>query len=94
MARTHNCHPVCVCLCVLSVEELRNQGVQDVFVLCTRGELSKYRVPSLLEVYQQKGLSVHHTPFPDGEAPPLEQCGRILDELQRSLQANRRTLVQ
>ncbi|XP_077416752.1 cyclin-dependent kinase inhibitor 3 isoform X2 [Vanacampus margaritifer] len=75
------------------VEELRNQGVQDVFVLCTRGELSKYRVPSLLEVYQQKGVSVHHMPFPDGEAPHLEQCGHILDELQRSLDANRRTVV-
>ncbi|XP_049596912.1 cyclin-dependent kinase inhibitor 3 [Syngnathus scovelli] len=75
------------------VEELHNQGVQDVFVLCTRGELSKYRVPSLLEVYQQKGLSVHHMPFPDGEAPQLEQCGHILDELQRSLEANRRTLI-
>ncbi|XP_061651071.1 cyclin-dependent kinase inhibitor 3 isoform X2 [Phyllopteryx taeniolatus] len=75
------------------VEELHNQGVQDVFVLCTRGELSKYRVPSLLEVYQQKGLCVHHMPFPDGEAPQLEQCAHILDELQRSLEANRRTLI-
>ncbi|XP_057715026.1 cyclin-dependent kinase inhibitor 3 isoform X2 [Corythoichthys intestinalis] len=75
------------------VEELRNQGVQDVFVLCTRGELSKYRVPSLLEVYQQKGLIVHHMPFPDGEAPQLELCARILDQLQHSLEADRRTLI-
>ncbi|XP_061700838.1 cyclin-dependent kinase inhibitor 3 [Syngnathoides biaculeatus] len=75
------------------VEELHNQGVEDVFVLCTRGELTKYRVPSLLEVYQQTGLRVHHMPFPDGEAPQLELCARILDELQRSLEANRRTVV-
>ncbi|XP_041710084.2 cyclin-dependent kinase inhibitor 3-like [Coregonus clupeaformis] len=31
------------------------------FVFCTRGELHKYRVPSLLEIY---GLRVHHLPFP------------------------------
>ncbi|XP_069016565.1 cyclin-dependent kinase inhibitor 3 [Embiotoca jacksoni] len=75
------------------VEELQNQGVQDVFVLCTRGELNKYRVPSLLEVYQQQGFSVHHTPFPDGDAPQLEQCCQILEELQLSLENNRTTLI-
>ncbi|XP_077588105.1 cyclin-dependent kinase inhibitor 3 [Stigmatopora nigra] len=75
------------------VEEVRQQGVQDVFVLCTLGELSKYRVPSLLEVYGQKGLSVHHMPFPDGEAPHPELCARILARLRRSLEADRRTLV-
>ncbi|XP_077477677.1 cyclin-dependent kinase inhibitor 3 isoform X2 [Stigmatopora argus] len=57
------------------------------------GELSKYRVPSLLEVYRQKGLSVHHMPFPDGEAPRPELCARILARLRRSLEADRRTLV-
>ncbi|KAM8917035.1 cyclin-dependent kinase inhibitor 3 isoform 2-T4 [Spinachia spinachia] len=64
------------------VEELHNQGVQEVFIFCTRGELSKYRVPSLLEVYRQRGFTVHHTPFPDGDAPELEQCCQILEELQ------------
>ncbi|KAL3049673.1 hypothetical protein OYC64_009013 [Pagothenia borchgrevinki] len=75
------------------VEELQSQGVQDVFVFCTRGELSKYRVPSLLEVYGQRGFTVHHTPFPDGEAPPLELSCRILEELQLSLQSSRRTVI-
>ncbi|KAM8917032.1 cyclin-dependent kinase inhibitor 3 isoform 1-T3 [Spinachia spinachia] len=75
------------------VEELHNQGVQEVFIFCTRGELSKYRVPSLLEVYRQRGFTVHHTPFPDGDAPELEQCCQILEELQVSLQNNRRTVI-
>lgn len=78
----------------MSTEELQNQGVQDVFVFCTRGELNKYRVPSLLEVYEQRGLTVHHTPFPDGDAPKLEQCCQILEELQVSLENNRRTVIQ
>lgn len=77
-----------------STEELQNQGVQEVFIFCTRGELNKYRVPSLLEVYRQRGFAVHHTPFPDGDAPELEQCCQILDELQVSLQNNRRTVIQ
>ncbi|XP_005934050.1 cyclin-dependent kinase inhibitor 3 [Haplochromis burtoni] len=75
------------------IEELQNQGVQDVFVFCTRGELSKYRVPSLLEVYQQQGFRVHHMPFLDGDAPELNQCCQILDELQISLKNDRRTVI-
>ncbi|XP_047201501.1 cyclin-dependent kinase inhibitor 3 [Girardinichthys multiradiatus] len=75
------------------VDELKNQGVQDLFVFCTRGELNKYRVPSLLEVYEQHGFTVHHTPFPDGDVPELEQCCQILAELQVCLQRNRRTLI-
>ncbi|XP_065803847.1 cyclin-dependent kinase inhibitor 3 [Labrus bergylta] len=75
------------------VEELQNQGVHEVFVFCTRGELHKYRVPSLLEVYGQRGFTVHHWPFADGDAPELEQCCHILEELQVSLQSNRRTVI-
>uniref|UniRef100_A0A3Q0RWV4 Cyclin-dependent kinase inhibitor 3 n=1 Tax=Amphilophus citrinellus TaxID=61819 RepID=A0A3Q0RWV4_AMPCI len=75
------------------VEELQNQGVQDVFVFCTRGELNKYRVPSLLEVYQQLGFRVHHMPFLDGDSPELEQCCQILEELQASLKNDRRTVI-
>uniref|UniRef100_A0A3Q2CI25 Cyclin-dependent kinase inhibitor 3 n=1 Tax=Cyprinodon variegatus TaxID=28743 RepID=A0A3Q2CI25_CYPVA len=75
------------------VDELKNQGVQDLFVLCTRGELHIYRVPTLLEVYEQQGFTVHHTPFPDGDVPDLEQCCQILMELQRCLESNRRTVI-
>ncbi|KAM4541077.1 cyclin-dependent kinase inhibitor 3 [Fundulus diaphanus] len=75
------------------VGELKNQGVQDLFVFCTRGELNRYRVPSLLEVYEQHGFTVHHTPFPDGDVPELEQCCQILAELQVCLERNRRTVL-
>ncbi|XP_026155121.1 cyclin-dependent kinase inhibitor 3 [Mastacembelus armatus] len=75
------------------VEELQNQGVQDVFVFCTRGELNKYRVPSLLEIYEQQGFTVHHMPFLDGDVPELDQCCQILEELQVSLKNNRTTVI-
>ncbi|MBN3298710.1 SOS2 protein, partial [Amia calva] len=73
--------------------ELQGQGVEEVFVFCTRGELHKYRVPHLLEAYCQQGLIVHHLPFPDGGAPELEHCCQILDLLQSSLRSNRRTVI-
>ncbi|KAG7334569.1 hypothetical protein KOW79_002976 [Hemibagrus wyckioides] len=75
------------------VGELCAQGVQDVFVLCERAELVRYRVPCLLECYTRSGLTVHHLPFPDGGAPELHQCTRILDELQHCLRTQRRTVI-
>ncbi|XP_057198681.1 cyclin-dependent kinase inhibitor 3 isoform X1 [Triplophysa rosa] len=75
------------------VAEFCDQGVEDVFVFCTRGELMRYRVPCLLEAYSQRGLRVHHLPFPDGGAPELSQCGCILEELQGCLQNQRRTVI-
>ncbi|KAJ8411905.1 hypothetical protein AAFF_G00155430 [Aldrovandia affinis] len=75
------------------IGELQGQGVQEVFVFCTRGELHKYRVPCLLDAYQQQGLGVHHLPFPDGGVPELGQCCQILEELQLSIENNRKTVI-
>ncbi|KAF7251511.1 Cyclin-dependent kinase inhibitor 3 [Varanus komodoensis] len=76
------------------IDELRNHGVQDIFVLCTRGELSKYRVPHLLEAYQSHRITVHHHPIPDGETPDITRCCLILNELRSCLKYNRKTLMQ
>ncbi|XP_071413339.1 cyclin-dependent kinase inhibitor 3 isoform X2 [Pithys albifrons albifrons] len=75
------------------VGELKNCGIQDVFVLCTRGELFKYRVPNLIDTYQQHGLCVHHYPIPDGNAPDIAMCCKILEELRSCLENNRRTVI-
>ncbi|XP_020783813.1 cyclin-dependent kinase inhibitor 3 [Boleophthalmus pectinirostris] len=75
------------------IEELQSQGVQDVFVFCSRAELCKYRVPSLLELYVQSGFRLHHRPFTDGDAPDLQLCCSILEELRHSLDQNRRTVI-
>uniref|UniRef100_A0A803TS94 protein-tyrosine-phosphatase n=1 Tax=Anolis carolinensis TaxID=28377 RepID=A0A803TS94_ANOCA len=75
------------------IEELKSYGVQEIFVLCTRGELSKCRVPNLLAAYQDHGFIVHHHPIPDGEAPDFAQCSVILNELRSSLEYNRKTLI-
>ncbi|XP_040455583.1 cyclin-dependent kinase inhibitor 3 isoform X2 [Falco naumanni] len=75
------------------IEELKNYGTQDIFVLCTRGELLKYRVPNLIDAYQQHGICVHHYPIPDGDAPDIAKCCKILEELRSCLESNRKTII-
>uniref|UniRef100_A0A8B9UG64 protein-tyrosine-phosphatase n=1 Tax=Anas zonorhyncha TaxID=75864 RepID=A0A8B9UG64_9AVES len=65
------------------IDELKNYGTQDGFVLCTRGELLKYRVPNLIDAYQQHGICVH------GDAPDIAECCRILEELRSWVSAVR-----
>ncbi|NXD85742.1 CDKN3 inhibitor, partial [Halcyon senegalensis] len=76
------------------IEELKTSGTQDIFVLCTRGELLKYRVPKLIDTYQQHGICVHHYPVPDGDAPDIAMCCNILEELRSCLESNRKTIIQ
>ncbi|NXF35347.1 CDKN3 inhibitor, partial [Nyctibius bracteatus] len=75
------------------IEELKNYGTQDIFVFCTRGELSKYRVPNLIDTYQQHGICVHHHPITDGNVPDIAKCCRILEELRSCLDNNRKTII-
>ncbi|XP_058522442.1 cyclin-dependent kinase inhibitor 3 isoform X2 [Ochotona princeps] len=79
-------------LCALP-EELKSYGIQDIFVFCTRGELSKYRVPNLLDLYQQYGITTHHHPIPDGGTPEIASCCEIMEELSACLKNNRKTLI-
>ncbi|XP_037994471.1 cyclin-dependent kinase inhibitor 3 isoform X2 [Motacilla alba alba] len=75
------------------IGELKSCGIQDVFVLCTRGELSKYRVPNLIDAYQQHGMCVHHHPIPDGNAPDIATCCKILEELRTCLENKQKTMI-
>lgn len=84
---------ICKCLNPLA-GELKSCGIQDVFVLCTRGELSKYRVPNLIDTYQQHGMCVHHHPIPDGNAPDIATCCKILEELRTCLENKQKTMIQ
>ncbi|XP_072617717.1 cyclin-dependent kinase inhibitor 3 isoform X3 [Vulpes vulpes] len=79
-------------LCALP-EELKSYGIQDIFVFCTRGELSKYRVPNLLDLYHQYGIITHHHPIPDGGTPDIASCCEIMEELAICLKNDRKTLI-
>ncbi|XP_058422931.1 cyclin-dependent kinase inhibitor 3 isoform X3 [Diceros bicornis minor] len=86
-----NC-PQFLGLCALP-EELKSHGIQDIFVFCTRGELSKYRVPNLLDLYHQYGIITHHHPIPHGGTPDVASCCEIMEELAICLKNNRKTLI-
>ncbi|XP_039923106.1 cyclin-dependent kinase inhibitor 3 isoform X3 [Hirundo rustica] len=75
------------------IGELKSCGIQDIFVLCTRGELSKYRVPNLIDAYQQHGMCVHHHPIPDGNAPDIATCCKVLEELRTCLENKQKTMI-
>ncbi|XP_043553619.1 cyclin-dependent kinase inhibitor 3 isoform X3 [Chiloscyllium plagiosum] len=87
-----NCHQF-LGICALP-EELKSHNIQDVFVLCTKGEMVKYRVPGLLESYEQQGFKVYHYPFPDGSVPDIANCWKILEELRICLENAKRILIQ
>ncbi|NXC46390.1 CDKN3 inhibitor, partial [Penelope pileata] len=75
------------------IDELKSYGTQDIFVLCTKGELFKYRVPSLIDTYQQHGICVHHYPVVDGDTPDIATCCKILEDLRSCLEGNHKTIV-
>lgn len=72
---------------------LKLEDVSDVFVLCTRGELSMYRVPTLLAEYENNGMTVHHHPVLDGMAPKISELLEILREIGETIQQGKRALV-
>ncbi|XP_074443010.1 cyclin-dependent kinase inhibitor 3 isoform X4 [Larus michahellis] len=46
-----------------------------------------------IDTYQQHGICVHHYPIPDGDAPDIAKCCKILEELRSCLESNRKTIV-
>lgn len=72
---------------------LMSEGVQDVFCLCSKGELSKYRVQWLLHEMTGAGLTVHHFPFPDGQPPTTGQLMKILEELKIILDNKKKPII-
>ncbi|XP_043344160.1 cyclin-dependent kinase inhibitor 3-like [Cervus canadensis] len=74
-------------------EELKSYGIQNIFVFCTRGELSKYRVPNLLDLYHQYGITTHHHPILDGGTPDITSYCEIMEELEICLKNNQKTLI-
>lgn len=62
--------------------------------LCSKGELSKYRVQWLLHEMTGAGLTVHHFPFPDGQPPTTGQLMKILEELKIILNNKKKPIIQ
>lgn len=76
------------------LECLVSEGVKEVFCLCSKGELNKYRVPKLIGELQENDITVHHTPFPDGLVPSTNELIKIIDDLHVVLMNRRKTIIQ
>ncbi len=86
---------LCQSYCIfLHTDTIKREGIAEVFVLCTRGELRKFRVPDLIPALEEHDLTVHHHPFPDGMSPSMEEGMKLLDELKTNLKQGRKSLVQ
>ncbi|XP_061174695.1 cyclin-dependent kinase inhibitor 3-like [Saccostrea echinata] len=75
------------------IKYLVSEEVQDVYCLCSKGELTKYRVQWLLHELSGAGLTVHHFPFPDGQPPTTAQLMKIIEELKISLNNKRKAII-
>lgn len=75
------------------MKKLKHEGIEEVFVFCTRGELNKYRVPDLFDGYAGVDINVHHYPIPDGSTPSISSCMKMLDELRVNLLKGIKTLI-
>ncbi|XP_050405152.1 cyclin-dependent kinase inhibitor 3 [Patella vulgata] len=72
---------------------MKEEGIKEVFCLCTKGELHKYRVTSLLQDYSTFDVNVHHYPFPDGQTASLPNLIKMLEELKINILNGKKSLV-
>ncbi|CAL1537573.1 unnamed protein product [Lymnaea stagnalis] len=78
---------------VHDIECLKQEGVQDVFCLCTKGEFYLYRTQDILEKYCDAGFTVHHYPIDDGQIPAFVDLIKIIEDLQATVSAGKRTII-
>lgn len=79
---------------IFFLECLKSAGVDEIFSLCTKGELNMYRVPWLLHELSGADIVVHHYPFPDGQTPNMGSLLKMIDEIKVSVHNGRKPLVQ
>lgn len=72
---------------------LKTEGVDEVFSLCSKGELNKYRVPWLLNELTGADIMVHHYPFPDGQTPNMGSLLKMIDEIKVAVCNGKKPLV-
>ncbi|OWF43833.1 cyclin-dependent kinase inhibitor 3-like [Mizuhopecten yessoensis] len=75
------------------LKAIKREEVTDVFCLCSKGELNKYRVPWLLHEMSATEITVHHHAFPDGQVPSFPLLTKIVDEIHSNLMNNKTTLI-
>ncbi|XP_074660370.1 cyclin-dependent kinase inhibitor 3-like [Tubulanus polymorphus] len=73
---------------------LKSNDIEDVFCLCTKGELRKFRTTNLVEKLEENDFTVHSYPCQDGNVPKMPTLMKILDDLKDTLSKGRKCFVQ
>ncbi|XP_033630211.1 cyclin-dependent kinase inhibitor 3-like [Asterias rubens] len=73
------------------IDDLKKIGISDMFPLCTKAELIRYRVPNLLSDYATAEFSLHY--FPIQESLEITDILEVLDRLRKVLSAGRKLLL-
>ena len=79
---------------LILVEALKDNEITDILTLCSLGELRKFRVPSLLEIYEGYGFTPHNIPITDGGIPTMEQCQQMFNLIKDVLESRGKLLIQ
>ncbi|KAB0366039.1 hypothetical protein FD754_010195 [Muntiacus muntjak] len=74
-------------------KNVRRNVQNDAEELKSYGEVSKYRVPNLLDLYYQYGITTHHHPVLDGGTPDITSYCEIMEYLEICLKNNQKTLI-
>jgi hypothetical protein len=81
-------------LLFFSSEFIVENDIQDVYVLCTEGELKQYRVSNYLSELCKRNVSVHHHPFMDGLIPQIDDLLCMIKEMRKDLENGHKILIQ
>nr|CAD7433007.1 unnamed protein product [Timema monikensis] len=72
---------------------LKRASISHVCCLCTSRELTKYRVPQLIDEYKKCGLSVFHSPIPDGDPPTIPVAIALIENIKFAVDSQHKVLV-
>src|SRR5688572_27935699 len=68
-------------------------NITNVVTLVSAEELNHYKVPSLLQRYEDLSLDVMHSPIPDYGLPEAEQMKAILTWIHKKIKAKENVLI-
>ncbi|XP_059139498.1 cyclin-dependent kinase inhibitor 3-like [Physella acuta] len=75
------------------IQCLKQDGIQDIFCLCTKGEFYKYRTQDILDKYSDAGFIVHHYPIEDGQVPVFTDLMKIVEDMRICVISGRKTII-
>ena len=79
---------------VEDIRSIRREDITDIVCLLTDPEFTRYRVPNLLEDYENSGFVVYHYPIEDGKIPEdMASLAELLTKIKKRMADGYRVLI-